>query len=720
MKSKDDLSALADFGRKWIEEKKENDYKGAKYFWDKSKAKEFSEVGIDDLLFDEYFLDAESWLWSGLVDEIKEFWHEYKYGDKTIFCVIGGFGCLPGYAPIKTPTGYTNIENIQTGDDVIGTKGNSTDIFKIVNKVCSGKKEVFRIYTKDGNYIDATKEHVYKIKRRYWVHGKYRNEIEEWSVEDIINYLNSNTTNSKGVGLIRPKYISYSGTSDLKIDPYVLGVILGDGQICDRSIRITSNHKDAALRNKLSNRLKKYGCKLSKHKDKYLYGIVSYDGHYNKLNKCFREYSMLSKNKYIPKEYLKSSKKDRLELLAGLIDTDGYLDSKNCNSYSITQKRENLIDDIKLLVENLGGKATKSIKRVDGKDYYRLYIGINHKIPCALFRKQNKGNPQRDYRKHIISGYESLGYMETYDITLNSKDHCFLSYNDFITHNSGKTAAFGSIMTWLAWYDFTCKFDPKSDIASPQEYYGLKPTSTVAFIALSKTVKKSKEITFSEIKPSFNSQFNKDYFPVNDRVKSQVQIPNNNTLIFPNTATEAANAGYSVYGYVMDEVSFLEEIEESSRARGSAGDVYDQAAKSFESAEGRRYSRFKNDGIGVLISSVNYDEDFLVSMVRDVYLRPEDHEEKIHKILLPWKSSPSKYNMSDGYFYFDTEKYEIIEDPYKVAALERYYEEPELESLIFEDKEFHKNYEYVKKAERGYYDFSEEEIENAKDFKSVK
>lgn len=283
---------------------------------------------------------------------------------------------------------------------------------------------------------------------------------------------------------------------------------------------------------------------------------------------------------------------------------------------------------------------------------------------------------------------------------------------------SGKTGAIGSVLTWLSWYDFTCKFDPDSDIASPQQYYNLKPTATVAFVALSKTVKKSKDITFSEIKSSFDTQFNDDYFPVNDRVKSEVQIPKNNTVIFPNTATEAANAGYSVYGYVMDEVSFLKITEDSTRAQGGGDSTYNQAESAFQSAEGRRFSRFGNDGIGVLISSVNYDEDFLVSTVRDIYNYPEDNEDKVYKILLPWKANPADAGWDDGYFYFDTESHEIIDDPEEIAALNRYYQEPEIDDLIFDNPENHDNYEILDRLASGDIVLDEEEIEIAKNNKA--
>ena len=279
----------------------------------------------------------------------------------------------------------------------------------------------------------------------------------------------------------------------------------------------------------------------------------------------------------------------------------------------------------------------------------------------------------------------------------------------------GKTGGIGGLLTWLNWFDFSTRFDPNSDIACPQEVFGLKPTSKVAFIALSKTVKKSKEITFSEMIPPFHSQFNKDYFPVDPRVKSAIRVSGNNTFVIPNTATEAANAGYSIYSYVMDEISFLEVIEESARARGSTA-VYDQARASHNSADGRRFSRFKDEGMGILISSVNYDEDYLMTLMRDYYNNKEENPKTYSKVLLPWKANPGKFNMDDGYFYFDTDKFEIIKDPRQIAALEHYYIEPAIEDLIFKEKDTQENPNVLvlEALNNGKIKLKEEDIENAK------
>ena len=269
---------------------------------------------------------------------------------------------------------------------------------------------------------------------------------------------------------------------------------------------------------------------------------------------------------------------------------------------------------------------------------------------------------------------------------------------------TGKTSGVLAIMNWLSWYKFTCKFKEDSQMVCPQEFYGLKPTSKVAFIALSKTLDKSKQITFSEMKSAFVSQFNKDYFPINERKKSQIEIEANNTVVFPNTATEASNAGWSIYSFCMDEISFLDIIDSSSRSRGQAEDVYDQAQAAYNSAYGRMFSRFGGDGLGVITSSVNFDEDFLMKKMRQIYTGTavEPSADSCYmKIIIPWEINAAKWNKSKKFFYFDTENYKIIKEKKEVIALNKYFIESRLEDIVFGNTDNDPNDQLLKDVRTG-------------------
>ncbi len=708
------LNALGSYSAEWVNKWKKKKFEGASFSWNKSKAASFAKTSIEDLLFDPYFLNGKKWIWPGILETLLEIWEAKKERNiNTVLC-LGGFGCLPAYAPIKTNSGYTTIGDVKIGDRVLGVddSGKTTKTCNVINKIYSGKKEVFRVFTSDGLWVDATKEHNFPV-----VYRRDGRDIHSvWKIGKIIDSLDNHKIGTYIPSFKKVDYITYQDTPKLKIDPWVLGLMLGDGSIREESIHLTSGDDDVAIREEFNKRIKKYGCHLTKQKQDFVYGVTAIVNHKrNNLLRLFKEYGISSKNKFIPEDYFHASKEDRLQLLAGLIDSDGHLNKTSEVTYDFVQKRKNLVEETIRLVSELGGRALLKEKIVNEVIYYRTYITPNFIVPCIAKRKQMSRLPKRDSKKRKVVSYKSLGVMDTFDITLDNKQHTFLSYNDIQCKNSGKTGGIGGLLTWLNWFDFSTRFDPNSDIACPQEVFGLKPTSKVAFIALSKTVKKSKEITFSEMIPPFHSQFNKDYFPVDPRVKSAIRVSGNNTFVIPNTATEAANAGYSIYSYVMDEISFLEVIEESARARGSTA-VYDQARASHNSADGRRFSRFKDEGMGILISSVNYDEDYLMTLMRDYYNNKEENPKTYSKVLLPWKANPGKFNMDDGYFYFDTDKFEIIKDPRQIAALEHYYIEPAIEDLIFKEKDTQENPNVLvlEALNNGKIKLKEEDIENAK------
>lgn len=114
----------------------------------------------------------------------------------------------------------------------------------------------------------------------------------------------------------------------------------------------------------------------------------------------------------------------------------------------------------------------------------------------------------------------------------------------------GKTFLAG-VLLWLQWYELTCKY-------SPQEFYNLDPETTIALILLSQTAKKAKDVTFNKIEPRFNTHFNREYFPRDQRVKSLLKFPRNKTVVFPGTGQAASAQGFDIYTAVIDEANYIE------------------------------------------------------------------------------------------------------------------------------------------------------------------
>ena len=144
------------------------------------------------------------------------------------------------------------------------------------------------------------------------------------------------------------------------------------------------------------------------------------------------------KNKHIPEVYFGSSIDQRRALLAGLVDTDGHV-STGC--ISISQSREELIDDIIRLAHGLGLKASKRFMPINfnGKicNAWRTEIGGDiDNLPIRIERKRiaAKVNKNKDWRRTRVD-IEPIGIGEYYGFELDG-DHLFMLGDGTVTHNT--------------------------------------------------------------------------------------------------------------------------------------------------------------------------------------------------------------------------------------------------------------------------------------------
>jgi hypothetical protein len=226
-------------------------------------------------------------------------------------------------------------------------------------------------------------------------------------------------------------------TKDVLFDPYIIGFWLGDGE--SACSRITN--QDAIILDYLHTELKRYDLNLN-YISKYDYEISSnkIDGK-NIFLQSLQYYNLIN-NKHIPNDYKINDKNTRLKILAGLIDTDGYLYG---NSFEIIQKSKVLSDDILYIARSLGFGAYQKMcnkscmhkgKKITGL-YYRVYIsgsGLDE-IPVKCLRK--KAHERNQIKDALVTGInvKSKGYGKYYGFTLDGNNRYLLG--DFtVTHNT--------------------------------------------------------------------------------------------------------------------------------------------------------------------------------------------------------------------------------------------------------------------------------------------
>ena len=212
----------------------------------------------------------------------------------------------------------------------------------------------------------------------------------------------------------------------IHLDPYILGVWLGNGT-CNSS-QVTNVDADVidALRGYAD-----VNClKFTQLKDTITWSLTGED---NPFVKALREYNIYN-DKRIPGLYLANDKKVRLEVLAGLLDTDGHLEKDKSTGYEIVQKRKGLADDIVFLARSLGFAAQV---RSMYEGIYHVYISGDglHEIPTRIERKKASYRKRRTDSIRYGFDIRPVGWGDYYGFEIDGNKR-FMLGDMTVTHNT--------------------------------------------------------------------------------------------------------------------------------------------------------------------------------------------------------------------------------------------------------------------------------------------
>jgi len=358
-------------------------------------------------------------------------------GDLVIIAARPAMGkCLGKGTNVLMYSGeLKKVENIQVGELLMGSDSTPRKVLSLAR----GREEMYWVRQNKGIDYRVNKSHILSLKRSR-NEGKHKHgDILNISVADYIEKSDKFKTNYKGykVGIEFPE-------KELDIEPYFLGIWLGDGT--------SSNVEIATQDSEIVTYLGKYADKLSLLLNSHftenkcpMYRICKgYTGgdvrNDKSLQKKLRDINLLN-NKHIPRNYLINSRRNRLELLAGLIDSDGYYDDE-FHVIEITQKLKLLAEQIKFLADSLGFRCSfkSKIARIKKINYecevYRVRIvGNLDEIPTKIARKQAR--PLASNRNHQHTGikveYDKVDDYYGFEI---DGDRLFLLEDMTVTHNT--------------------------------------------------------------------------------------------------------------------------------------------------------------------------------------------------------------------------------------------------------------------------------------------
>ena len=359
---------------------------------------------------------------------------------------------------IATPEGYKRFGDLKIGDIIYDENGKEVEVIGVFPQ---GLKRVYDVVFSDGSIIPCNDEHIWNV-RTLNAHDKGYN-YQNLTLREILD---------RGLYKEKSNRVRYNWwvpvnkaverqEIELPLDPYVLGVLIGDGCLRNigKDLEISSNEESVIK--EVSKRLNMEA--YEKCKGNYSWKFLTNDTYKTKwlrqndlseldesLDVVFGQYS---RNRRIPQKYFFGSIEQRKKLLQGLMDTDGCITSGDRLNASFSTKSKGLAYDVKELANSLGMRVSISEQyRKRSDDYeYEVYFRVAPEERRNLFYKSevklkrfddNMKNRTRKFNKH----YDDMPIVDVIDtgreeemtcIMVNSPTHLYQVGKSYIvTHNT--------------------------------------------------------------------------------------------------------------------------------------------------------------------------------------------------------------------------------------------------------------------------------------------
>lgn len=336
-----------------------------------------------------------------------------------------GDGPQPLHSKILTPNGWTTMGQIKAGDKICGTNGTVQDVLGVFPK---GEKEIYELHFSNGRVVECCEDHTWSLIKAY--SGSKDKKLVNITVKELIE-VGITKIGSTGDTIHKfyvPKSEAYFEEKELPLDPYLVGVLLGDGSLNESSIELCIGVKKEGIIDKL-NLPEGIYLKVSLCDYRNCFRIKF--GGQTSTGKTMKDllteigiFGLKSSNKKIPSEYIYSSIQQRELLLNGLLDTDGYYNPRGLFEFSTIS--EQLYKDVLELVWSLGKTVyhTLHTREKDENSYstipiYRIYElkGYKHGVKLVDIVKTDRKAEMQCIK---VSNEDSLYFTNDYILTHNT------------------------------------------------------------------------------------------------------------------------------------------------------------------------------------------------------------------------------------------------------------------------------------------------------------
>ncbi|MFI6374604.1 helicase-related protein [Streptomyces sp. NPDC050546] len=309
---------------------------------------------------------------------------------------VGSGKAQPLDSLVLTPMGFRRMGDLRVGEEVVVPDG---DIALVDGVFPQGERDVWRLILSDGSSVECDDEHLWIVGTSG---GRHRGQAPKVMTTREIraDTFKANGSSKWYIPVARP--VDLGGDSGPPLDPYLFGLLLGDGSF-RHNLRLST--MDDEVRNPVIQALRDLG----------LWGAPSH-------------------GKFVPGDFKNTSVKNRLALLQGLLDTDGTVHTDGLGVSFCSDSRR-LAEDVAWLVRSLGGRARVLSK----KAAYNVSVSLpDEYAPFRLTRKAERVRPRPKYNtfRRGIRAVEYVGRKPVQCISVAHPSRAYVTDNFTVTHNT--------------------------------------------------------------------------------------------------------------------------------------------------------------------------------------------------------------------------------------------------------------------------------------------
>lgn len=431
-----------------------------------------------------------------LVNQLNEYWQQNPNGKALAVLATGGGKCLGKGTPVLMYDGSIKpVEDVLLNDLIMGPDSKPRRVLSLAR----GREQMHRITPVKGDPYVVNESHILSLKRTNTGKDDRAGEIENISVRDYL-------TKSKHWKHLYKGWRASVDWDEKQFDPilppYLLGLWLGDGS--SRAAAITT--ADSEIVDYLYDYASKTGHRVRKYHNRpdnkaWTYFLPRDGKHTGSMLSALRKYNLYL-NKHVPDAYKITSKLVRQQVLAGLLDSDGYLHNGH---FDVVLKVKKLAEDLTFIARSLGFSCymklcKKSCQNNFTGDYWRMTIsGDFSELPFIRNRHKDNVRERKQKKSVLVTGIkvEPLDVDDYYGFEIDG-DRLFMLGDFTVTHN---TVIFSSIIA--AEKGGTCAIAHRQELVSQMSLTLARNGIYHRIIGANQTVKNCVRIHMDELGKSF-------------------------------------------------------------------------------------------------------------------------------------------------------------------------------------------------------------------------